>query len=866
LSPDRVVIPRASGCVDCSYIIGIYGHVDSVFSVSAGGDQTALRLIDGRPERDYANVNEYEYYSFEVVTDHQDVVFILTPFSGDPDLFVSRTNPHPNATDYDWKKRSFGTDVIPIVYGSDPKGGPGVYYVSVFGFRNSSYTILAATNNDYPALLMPGIPQSGYVLQSQNDYYICFLPADMNSVLKIALTTISGDTDLYVNVGDNPAKPLLSNSMYRSTQISGDDLVVIRHEDPAVAANCLTHSTSGCEVLIDVEAYKESQYSITCSLAGDSVELISGKPVTSLVSRKAKDYYVLPVDALNTLRITVTPISGDPDVYISTTHKHPNDTSATWKSDRNNVEDIIIPRNDVARYCAIPCKFYITVYGYSLSSYSILATLGDDGTTQLLNGVPQAGACRRRSQGNTLYYKFSIGNIGSVDLNIQTNIQRGAVEIYVSNRVDTVTGELIRPTYDSASGKMTNFIWTSAGSINPGLLRIAHSDAGFCESCSYIIAVISLPYVSDSRFSIVASSAESLIVLQDGVSHDDRVYSTNVNLNYQRYSVPVVYPDSILTIAVTPYFGKTNVYIAGSSDTTGYAANDHPNSSNYTWTFSADQSNVFTISLAKFPTTACQPTDTLQCLYYIGISTTSAEASYSIMASINAGEAHPINLQNGLNQIGYVLNADYMNYYIEVDGIHSSVSVSVSPRFGSAQLYLTTNITSIPTIYNYEQFSKGESGLSYITLPLSGIATVLNIAVYGTADCEYSILVATDDAVISLQDGIPINSRLTKGFYRYYRFDVPNYPNYDGRGIYLEVTAFAGDPDLFVTTSTGSPSDMQLPSKDNYKWKSEKGGSDTLLIPKSSDPNFCLGCSYLIAVVAFSNVSVFYFLEPHSLN
>ena len=118
--------------------------------------------------------DSYEFYSIKVTDPNSDVQLIVTPFDGgDPDLYISAFTMHPTKDDYDWAGRGFGADVVTIQSGELNKkckpqevdDGYCLYYVSVYGWTNTSYSVMATLSDGWqnPTTLISTSPQNGQV-------------------------------------------------------------------------------------------------------------------------------------------------------------------------------------------------------------------------------------------------------------------------------------------------------------------------------------------------------------------------------------------------------------------------------------------------------------------------------------------------------------------------------------------------------------------------------------------------------------------------------------------------------------------------------------------------------------------------------
>ena len=133
---------------------------DATFTVTAKSDVSASALQDGESVQDTVPPHAYRYYSLAVGS-AVDVVFDLTPIAGDADLFISCTKnlttddtgtPSRLAGHYTWSSQRWGADSI-TVHGNDPASCAaqtatgGTFYIAVYGFMNSTYTILGSIND-----------------------------------------------------------------------------------------------------------------------------------------------------------------------------------------------------------------------------------------------------------------------------------------------------------------------------------------------------------------------------------------------------------------------------------------------------------------------------------------------------------------------------------------------------------------------------------------------------------------------------------------------------------------------------------------------------------------------------------------------
>ena len=109
-----------SSLSSCYMIIGVFGtgvsasEGLSAYTISVTALDSTTRMILGVPITGHVSQHENNYYRLDVV-EFADLVLSLTPFYGDPDLFVSvAPNLHPNAMNLTWASAAWGADTMTI--------------------------------------------------------------------------------------------------------------------------------------------------------------------------------------------------------------------------------------------------------------------------------------------------------------------------------------------------------------------------------------------------------------------------------------------------------------------------------------------------------------------------------------------------------------------------------------------------------------------------------------------------------------------------------------------------------------------------------------------------------------------------------
>lgn len=126
----------------CSYIVGVYSSSMFVeYQISFTMADAILQLQPGVSVSDGVEKKGYSYFSFAMPPGRNAVRFILTPSTGDPDLFVSVKTKHPTISNYTWHSAAYGGDTLTIAPVQEPKAActDCMYYVAVYGYQESTF-------------------------------------------------------------------------------------------------------------------------------------------------------------------------------------------------------------------------------------------------------------------------------------------------------------------------------------------------------------------------------------------------------------------------------------------------------------------------------------------------------------------------------------------------------------------------------------------------------------------------------------------------------------------------------------------------------------------------------------------------------
>lgn len=746
---------HACKTASCHYSIGVYGGANGTYTISASTMTATKPLQNGIPAKDSVSMNQWKFFSFKIESAGIDFSIIVTPISGDPDLYVS-LGKQPNATSFDRLSVRSGDDIVD--YDNAPLG---IYYIGVTAkAANASFSLTVMTADDKNTTvdssdiitLLPGFPQAGVAYHNRFRYYKFLLETAVGE-LTFSCTKTFGDPDLYVNA--NNTLPTREVHDYSSLALAAD-VITIRNAKPGT-------------FIIGVYGFSTSGFSLTASTDDGHVsDLQASVPLRGTLAARGWKYYVLELNAPNDLTVSVTPFDGDPDLYISTV-TYPNATTAMWKAIAYRGDTITISKND-ARFCV--CKYYIGVFSYAPSSYTLVAEFG--GQTRLAEGNPQSGQV---SAGQITYYEARL--MRGVQTQFTVTPTNGDIELLVSTRV--------KPT-------RLNATWRDASPHSGARVRIDPSDSAFCsgENCSYFVGVAGK---ENSNFTVLMTTTGSHIQLQDGIP----VQTYLPKGEYGKFLFGCERAGVEVSIDLTTISGDADLYVHDAH---------FPNRTDSKYSSAIPGSDVVSIPNSK-PTT-----------YFISVYAFS-NSTFTLTAYVQADNSTQATmLVGGVPQNGIVANRKYKYYSFHVSGVHQNLEISVSRFTGDPDLYVTNN-GSQPSKTNY-QWKSAMFGKDVIDIPHPEPGDY-KIAVYAFTTSSFSIVASTTDTVEVLTDGVSFVKDLAAHEWEYFRLPI----DATDKDLTVTVTPFgAGDPDLFISDTDPHPN-MSAP------WKSTNFRDDSITIPSS---------------------------------
>ena len=183
---------------DTVYRTAIMAEKNTTYTILAKADSIkSTKLQAGIPISGEVSENNFTYYYFNVLSENETISISLTILTGACSIYVRADN-LPGLKNYDFISNNTGNENLIITYNNRKKIGKltGSYYIGIYGYTHSVYTLTLTTSNISFVPLTPGLPQSGAVNQSLINYFFIEYP-ESDANITISLTVASGNADLF---------------------------------------------------------------------------------------------------------------------------------------------------------------------------------------------------------------------------------------------------------------------------------------------------------------------------------------------------------------------------------------------------------------------------------------------------------------------------------------------------------------------------------------------------------------------------------------------------------------------------------------------------------------------------------------------
>eukprot|EP01022_Parablepharisma_sp_SALTPOND_P035050 TRINITY_DN93_c0_g1_i1.p1 TRINITY_DN93_c0_g1~~TRINITY_DN93_c0_g1_i1.p1 ORF type:complete len:1696 (+),score=117.78 TRINITY_DN93_c0_g1_i1:149-5236(+) len=854
-------------CTNCSYKVLITTKEDTGYTLTFTTSKLYSKVKKENEEIfDMVRARERNCYQYKMRDLDKDLEIHLTPFSGDPNLYINPGELPLDMTDFAYNTKGTLEESLVLTSReirkhSAPKNA---YYICVFGETSSAYHLIITAQEQegtrkYP--LTCGYTHTMTIAAGELMLFSYPLPSEEVTNLTLSLVSITGDADLYVKqcaietdeFGEEKGKCNLRKSDFydsdvlRSTNSSSVDLIRVA-SDPT-----LCNGLKSCSFLIGVYGVQETRFSLTASCDNKrQIALPEGSPYHGWVELGKSSYFAFSVDnhLASSIKIQLTSMSGDADLYVSRNNPFCDANHAEYVSNLEAyLPDTVIYTKE--RDGPLNTTYYVSVYGTTHALYALTYTIGYENDVitpiSIYDGNPTIGTLNGTEPA---LYKFTVdfAEEAQHDIKIFVSVIHGAVNAYVAAG------------YPPTS---QNYTWT----FQPfdSAIYIRTSDNGYSRNGTYYVLITKYDTEDQSThlFSIKYLTGIYTATLLEGYPEIGNI--TQDSSEFYKYYIHN-FGDTI-TVTVTPFVGDPDLYISVSSSNklpTKYESDYYSNG------VGADSIQISRDSL-KDPLCKSQTQESSRCVIYITVHCVTQECSYTLQVG-QTGEL-PLRLIEGLPQFGTVYE-NKPQFYIVVPEALSETSdavISVRPKLGRVKAYalLINGGSSLrpatdkkdlpgPDKFDVASFDRANSQVIVIkreNLDNCGSLCQYYIGVYhdpdadmdATTKSEYTI--AATSNFLQLVDGQSIIDFVPSKTYKYYRFRVPCVDC----TISIALTPLSdGDPDLYVNKGS-----YKLPSLEDFDFRSILYRGDFLQLSPShpffSENNQPISGTYSIAVYSEKN-------------
>jgi hypothetical protein len=856
---DVVTIPEEKICTDCEIGISVFGYETARFSILAYFTDSTLTLTNGVPLRGSVAQDSIQYYTYTVDMDGtSSAVLTLTLFNSQtPSLYMSNVVERPNATSPNTLRRLSDSNdgTVPTLTLPGLRRGSNVY-IGIHGTEgNSSYTVrvhsVSTNANALPPILplIEGTPQTDSIPRTAPSAWLYYGIQSQpgHEAISVRSLNIIGNVDLYVTKCNLTTSaqcaerklPDFEHFIANSAELDDDVLKIIRNDNSAT--------------LYIVGVYSLSYYTafqLSFGYESSILELQAGLAVTDHVFEREYDYFAFYVDSpKKLLKFTLSPMSGDPDIFVSTKIRHPTVTNSTWRGLRYG-SDVIEINTDTDSNACVHCTYYIAVFGASEATYTIMASVETTYFT-LQDGVPMTGSV---SQGDWNYYSF-LNRYGSDrDFRAVLSSITGNADIFI--------------TLDGSLPSWYNYDYRSVRSLTDDILTIKHTDSTYapCISdsgesrCRIFIGVQGVDTYSEYSLSLTSSIGTNLIQLGRTVTgivgYNDYVFY-RIAMS-QRGNTDIY----TLRISATPSSGHMAIYAS--------CDRPMPRSNSSMWSLvPATAGNPLDISSFFIVESGCLQSSSY---IYFSIYGFYSPAAFSLQAQIVNNASVGV-LGIGQSISGMAESGEVRYFYIRPSNLYNDIELTLSLFYGDVDLYVSSTWDQRPRLVNSRMQSYDMKsalvGNDDVVISHRYIEThcgrqlrdcyfiIAVYAVYGSpaspVDSSYLLTARLQESIVTLMNGVPMRGSIGSGNTDYYKFTLLQ----KDVDVSFSVSAMYGDPDLFI--GMGS---IHHPRIGNATWSQMSLGADTLTLQFDDIKSHCVpvpslgkGCDFFVGVYGWQNSS-----------
>ncbi|KAL9650457.1 hypothetical protein ABK040_004681 [Willaertia magna] len=726
-------------------------------------------------------LNEYTIFSFNPYTEDfnnlGDLVFSLTSFAGDADLFVSIEDSinivGSECRNCIFSDRSTYSGEIKYLSKNETEKWPvegKPFKIAVFGFQRTAFGLTIASTNTTTELFS-GNPVQMIGKMGGSLYFRYNIPSDSPRAL-IQLSVIKGDADLYVS-SSNP-RPNSENYDFKAENYLSDSLEIALTE------------TKISVLYIGVFAYHDAVYSVAATVPDVDIKMIEGYKSVGYIQNSGDviHYTFNNLENYEDIVIESTPLDPDDqtEIYIkygsrATTENY---DFVTYTIGHNS---FVIPANN-----ARTGVYYVTVLGKYKQTDFELYFYTQPTNTKTLKKIGDNINLVSTSSNNNAVFKLEHTDTKTL-FSFKVTIIQGTVTLY----------QAYQPVATSTKSERKE---TSGSEI------IMNFDKPILSN--YYFVVMS---ESNALFNVTLSTTSTPIELEDA----QQIFLGTVPHGYYRYFR--FYADKFstndLSVSIKMYEGDCDLYIS--------TVDTQPNVFTYQW--ASESYGEDTIYILSNNEKAIGKT------FYIAVFGYNEGINHFSIVAMQSDKRRV--LEDGQAMVSSVVSGKYTYFEFKLEqaaSVQFTLSLSKKCNDGDcdeADLYYSTT-TPTPTEFN-NQGKSMKYGDDVITLDEAAAGTYyIGVkGLYGIGSTISFTMTATTKSTLIYPNGDNVLFKLKKG--QTGKFIANGEKRVDT--IVTSTSLLFGSTKLFISTN-GEPA-----NETNYTWKNE-GQLGNVIVTKNSDSGY----------------------------
>jgi len=743
----------------CAYLVTLFNQQQSSVEYTLAAEYKGPNLLSiGEPKFDVVAKDTALYYVLYVPY-HEDIESVqiqLTKFSGDVEIFISKTNKYPNHQDsnanFQFSHEGF------ILFKGLPDTSEA-YYIGIYGSEASSFSLSAIVgtqfgNSEESAwTLKPGKPQKGTLVPKfgyKTQYYKLFLVQDNDwtGSLRLTVSPLFGRVLIIVsNNGDFPSEhDHVWKAKGHELEIYSNDFEYKKQALYYVAVT-FDPDTPNANLLPDLVYY--IAYSVKDNLPNPAHMFLSPNTPFYGILKRGKSQYFESLLVAGELPETIykSSDSGNLDLYVSTDpqNKYPSQDSYS----KTTKDYITLEACDTT--ASLECPVYITVSSNEDQkdiSYS-LGTKQDSSVIALEDGRE----IQSISPGNNLpglFYYHAVPLQNSV---VTVSCPGREVVIY-AKRIKVNTESLEALDMKPLDEKIAEF---TSSSNNEGVVSVFVPPLANSEFTTIAVSVYFKSTEGlQTTFKILASSQTTQLSI--GTPYSGLLAKDH----YGYYVVNVMRPDSTLLISLTIEDEVEDNDEGDSGLVISYSENTRPTMSNNQFaSVSHSKNHIIEINNMDISLENSMTGNWVIGVYGHTASPFKLTAIYEDRKMVNLGSGAPVEMS--LKESSFV-------YFKFFQDSARNLQINLTKFSGQLNFYVTSIdlnkdlIINLPDQTNSKWHISRVSPKSVITIPIQdGQACVschyfMKIEAFSL--CKFSLVVNELGNIVPIQDGLEYKGRL----------------------------------------------------------------------------------------------------------